>query len=51
MLICVDTPASGAATTAASTRPIGGIRKHRNLACSCFVVINRKTKKKKDARK
>lgn len=35
-MLKVDTPASGAATIAASTRPTGGIRKHRNVTCSCL---------------
>lgn len=35
-MLKVDTPASGAAPIAASTRPTGGIRKHRNITCSCF---------------
>lgn len=35
-MLKVDTPASGAATIAASTRPTGGIRKHKNVTCSCL---------------
>lgn len=38
-----DTPASGAASTAASTRPMGGIRKHSISTCTCFVIKRRKT--------
>jgi hypothetical protein len=38
-----DTPASGAASTAASTRPIGRIRKHSISTCTCFVIKRRKT--------